>query len=259
MNDILNKKIITNSINNSIECFIYDSIDSTNLESKRIINELKPSSFIVLSEEQTAGRGRLGRSFYSPKYTGIYLSYTHRISNINDSVTNITSLVATVVTKVLENNLKINLGIKWVNDIYYSEKKLSGILVESVIENNCIYLIIGIGINVTTTSFPKEIEEIATSLKGYEISKNRIIIEIVNELYDYLKDDKYLDSKVQSEYMSFYKKHSIVIGKEIEYYEQNSKKNGKVIDINSRGELIVENGNDIDILRTGEITLRVVK
>jgi len=255
----LNSEKIKKNINNNIKVYIYDSIDSTNIECKRIIKNNDYSSFVVLSEEQTQGRGRLGRTFYSPKYSGIYLSYAYKIKAINNSVTNITSLVSTIVVKALEKYIKDKLGIKWVNDIYYNNKKVCGILVESVIYDNKVYLIIGIGINISTVEFPDDIKNIAISLNEYDLSRNELICEIVNNLYEYLDDDKYLTKEAKDEYMSFYKEHSIVIGREVEYTENETVKKAKAIDINNDGELIVEDAeNKKHILRTGEITLRVV-
>ena len=260
MVDKLDFNKIKEELNSNIKAYVLESVDSTNTFSKMIIDSEDKQSFIVVSEEQTNGRGRLGRSFYSPKHNGVYLSFCYKLKELNESVATITTLTACVVTKIIEELIKKELKIKWVNDIYFNDKKVCGILTESKIKDDQCYIIIGIGINVFENSFPKELEDIAIALNEDNVSRNKLIVNISNELYNYLSNDYYLQEKVKKEYIDFYRSHSNVIGKNIIYYVDGYKKNGIAIDVNDKGELIVLNEDKKeDILRTGEITIRVVK
>lgn len=255
VNNLFNKNTIIKNITKNINIeniYIFETIDSTNSYSKAL-NITADHYSLVISHQQTNGRGRLGRNFYSPKSTGIYMSIIYKNKNTINPV-NITSIAAVAVAKAIEKLTNINVKIKWVNDLYIDDKKFCGILTEctnnidtGLIEN----IIVGIGINVSTKSFPNELKDIATSL-NVEVDKNLIISEIVNYLHYYLTHGK--------EYLDLYRSKSMVIGKEVNYYQNDKIFSGKCIGINDEGELIIEKENAvIDVLRTGEITLRLKK
>ncbi len=244
----INKNIKINKI------YLFDEITSTN-EFGKTINNDDGYYDLIISNCQTNGKGRLGRSFYSPSNTGIYMSIVFNNLPNSYNFVNITSITAVVVTKAIEELTGLNIGIKWVNDLYLNDKKIAGILVEGITnsnENITSKIIVGIGINLSTDSFPKELIDIAGSLNS-EISKNMLIGYIVN-YFDY-----YFNSS-KNEYLDIYKSHSIIIGKDIIYYKDNIPHYGKAIDINNNCELVVlDSEGIIDILRTGEISIRVKK
>ncbi len=264
MIDKLDIEYIEKRLNKGIKVFVCETLDSTNNHCKRIINDYNFSKFIVTCEEQTAGKGRLGRSFYSPKYTGIYLSYLVKLKEINQTVTTITSLTSVVITQVLEEMFKVNLKIKWVNDIYYLDKKVCGILAESVCINDDVYLIIGIGINVSTNIFPNDIKDTAISISNSNQSyfkvenlRNELIVRITNKIDDYLENDYYKLENIRKDYMNFYKEHSNVLGREIIFTENGKTKEGYVMGITDNGELVIKSVEEMIVLRTGEITIRL--
>lgn len=159
---------IKNKLNESISVDILDEIDSTNEEAKRRISDGQKEDFVLVARMQTAGKGRKGRSFYSPMDTGIYLTYTHFT---DDSVEQ--SLKTTVATSVIAKNAikeatGLDCGIKWVNDLYLNGKKVCGILCECILkntyDNDKNAIIIGIGINLTTSDYPEDISEKAGSI-----------------------------------------------------------------------------------------------
>ncbi len=163
-----------------IEVLCYPEIDSTNTEAKRLVKSGKKPPFLILAETQSAGRGRLGRSFYSPSNTGIYMSLVLSESLDSDSA-DITSAAAVAVCKAAESLSGKSLGIKPVNDIYLDKKKICGILCESVYDGTpASPVIIGVGMNVSTTLFPEDLPS-AGSL-NCDASREELICEITKEL-----------------------------------------------------------------------------
>lgn len=146
---------------------VHQQIDSTNTEAKKQAMNGAPHGTVILAEEQTAGRGRLGRTFYSPKGTGIYMSMILRPNlHLSQSI-HVTTSVAVAICQVIERLTNQKPQIKWVNDIYLNQQKICGILTEAVTDfesGNVEYLILGIGLNVHTKHFPVELQAIAGSL-----------------------------------------------------------------------------------------------
>ena len=167
---------------NSLKVFRYESIDSTNNEAKRLLKAEK-GDFLVIADEQTAGRGRQGKSFYSPKDTGIYMSLVKRRGEALADAVSATTAAAVAVCRAIEALSDKKPAIKWVNDIYLGSNKIGGILCESVNSGNnrdSAAVIIGIGLNLSTPSFPDDIPN-AASLNA-EIDKNDLIEKTVLEL-----------------------------------------------------------------------------
>lgn len=251
---MLSDKKIKEKLNSKFsgaEVFVFDTIDSTNLFAKREFATAKEHPLIVVANSQTAGRGRMGRNFYSPKDTGIYMSIainTKQVSNI----LSVTAKTAVGVCRALEG-LNLSPKIKWVNDIYINNKKVCGILAEGIVDNeNSIIdgIVIGIGINVSTASFPQEIEDIATSL-GTNEDRNVIISSIVNNVLGVILDDT-------GDFISEYKEKSLVIGKEITCFSATDSFSATAVDVDSNGSLIVklEDGT-FKTISTGEVSIRL--
>lgn len=239
----------------------YESIDSTNNEAKRLIRsgELKDSEYLV-ADMQTAGRGRQGKSFFSPD-TGLYMTVVLPVGQSIDSQVSMTTKTAVAVARSIEKVTGIIPGIKWVNDIYVRGKKCCGILCEAVndYEKGIMeYLIAGIGINIYTSEWPEELRDIAGSLYDEDMSDRFTIIreqlaeEIASELEILIKSD-------DTAFLKYYKDHSVVIGKRIMYLENDIKRFGTAVDIDGNGGLMVvdETDREIKILNSGEITVRM--
>ena len=166
-----------------------ETTPSTNLYLHGVAYEAADRT-VAVANEQTAGRGRLGRSFESPKDTGIYLSYLMKPDVAPQDATTITAWTAVAVCKAIEKACGITPEIKWVNDIVLDKKKVSGILTEMSLESETgriQSIIIGIGINVNEEAgdFPKELRDKATSLKihsGKGHSRARIAAAVIAEL-----------------------------------------------------------------------------
>ena len=140
-----------------------EEIDSTNSELKRLALSGAPSGTALVADRQTAGRGRMGRAFFSPAGSGLYMSVLLRPVSL-ENVGLITTFTAVAVARALRKHGADAL-IKWVNDLMLDGKKVCGILVEGGVYNGQSFAVIGIGINVKSTAFPEELADIATSLE----------------------------------------------------------------------------------------------
>lgn len=262
-NDLLSSEGIRLYLNNKYKdnfIKVYKTIDSTNQEAKKLlIDEEIPHGSVLISEEQTAGRGRFGRNFFSPSKKGIYMSIILRPNIELDSAIHITTSAAVAVCRVIENSTRKFPKIKWVNDIFLNHRKICGILTEAVgnFESGRVEsVVVGIGINFKSAGedFPEDIKNIAGSIfQGEEpnITRNQLVAEILNELFEMCNDLN--DESIMKEYKAL----SFVIGKEVSFMKNNMLRRGKAIDISDDGALIVEFENgEKDYLNSGEISIK---
>lgn len=238
-----------------LDIYVYDEIDSTNLEARRLAEKKLVRPSLILSSFQSAGKGRQGKSFYSPKNTGLYMSLLYPLSGAVYDVVRITAKTSCAVVKGLTPFVKGDLYIKWVNDIYFEERKVCGILVESVTDTdnlNLKALIIGIGINLNTEDFPEDIRQTAGSLHLKDADLNLVAAGILRELLfevDHLQDTTYLKT---------YRERSNVLGKEIYFLEDGEKIYAKALRIDDKGGLVVGLSDGTEkTLDSGEISVRV--
>lgn len=235
----------------TLSVITFDSIDSTNRVAKEFAAENHSLPLLVTAESQTAGRGRLGRSFYSPASTGIYMSLAVGGFSTPADAVFITTAAAVAVTDAIISLTNKTPGIKWVNDIYLEGRKICGILAESQKTEEAFAAIVGIGLNMTTKAFPDEISDIAGSLET-DIPKEQMIARITGNLLDICRNPS------DTSFMERYKSRSILIGKEIKIYTGGEEKSGKAVGISDSGGLIVETGSGRKItLSSGEITVRL--
>ncbi len=145
-----------------------EEVDSTNTRMKEWAQEGAPAGSVLLSERQSAGRGRLGRSFVSPP-GGLYLSYLLRPGLAPEDVGEITAWAAVAVRRALGRCCGFSPEIKWVNDLLWQGKKLCGILCETVLRRDRVEsLVLGVGVNVSTAEgdFPPGLRGTAASLRS---------------------------------------------------------------------------------------------
>ncbi|MEG1479124.1 MAG: biotin--[acetyl-CoA-carboxylase] ligase [Clostridiales bacterium] len=238
--------------NTNIE--ILDTVDSTNTYAKNLALKKAPHHTIISAMEQTAARGRQGRSFFSPKDTGIYMSLILRPQESLDKALLLTVAAAVGVSQAIEEATNISPQIKWVNDIFFNGKKVGGILTEAISDfesNSLEAVIIGIGINLKTQAqdFPPELQPIATSLLIPQLTRNQLIGTIATNIFD-LTENLNPDSLIAA-----YKKRSLVLGKEITFQKNGTTHHATVLDINEKGNLVVKTCKGTEILQSGEITL----
>ena len=163
----------------------FDTLDSTNICAKRMAEEGAPNGTLVIADKQTAGRGRCGRVWETPKGTAIAMTLLMRPNLRPEKASMLTLVMGMAVTRAVNELYSLNCQIKWPNDIVYQGKKLCGILTEMSADMDQIhYVIVGIGINVQMTDFPKEIQNTATSLKlvtGKTLLRNKLLAKVLEE------------------------------------------------------------------------------
>ncbi len=250
-NDVLSVDAVASRLRYDIEVIYYPTIDSTNTQAKRLVSENKQNDMLIIAEEQTAGRGRQGKSFYSPPLTGIYFSLvTHPMAPLQNVVT-ATTAASVAVCRAVERLTDKRPEIKWVNDVYLDGKKICGILTEAVTDfetQTVTSVIIGIGTNIKTFDFPDNVEN-AASL-GVDVKRADLIAEIVNELNKIIRSD-------YREFIDYYRSHSMIIGEKINFIKEGKVTPATAVEIDETGGLVVrlENG-ETTTLRSGEISIR---
>lgn len=248
-----------NPVCNNLEIEVVGSIDSTNAAVREKAINGACEGFTIIANMQTNGKGRRGRTFYSPANTGIYLSILLRPSDCTAAeVVNLTTIAAVAVCEAIEAESDKQAEIKWVNDIYISDKKVCGILTEASInleDDFPEYVILGIGINVSLpeNGFPDDLKNIAGTIftKSQSDGKNRLASEFLNRFMNYYSDFP------NSNYIDEYRKRSLVIGKNIQVDFAGTCKNAKAINIDDHCRLIVEyEDKKTECLSSGEISIK---
>ena len=249
-----------------MKLIVRDILDSTNLEARRIAaaEGAKALPAVVIAQQQTAGRGRLGRSFYSPR-DGLYLSIAIKPDFDITRSGLVTVAAAAATSEAIDEVCCCTTGIKWVNDIYLGDKKVCGILTEANTDfetGQIDSLVTGIGVNTSDKSFPPDLKDIAGSvsakgLTGHE--KALLAAAIVERFIRYTKD--------LTGFMDSYRSRSMVLGKEITVYTGTYRKDptkelggkaARALGIDDNGGLVVEYETGVrETLRSGEVSIRI--
>ena len=237
----------------------YPETNSTNDVAKQLCRQSKGKGSLVAVDFQLAGKGRNGRSFYSPKGKGIYFSVVYELAGSLKNLELISSAAGLAVRDTLYNIFNLDAKIKWPNDILVDGKKICGILCEVVNEgNNPKYVVIGIGLNVEKTDFPDELQYIATSIGNVysgeiELDHNEILVDIVNNLDRYILRSELISGGDCSDIVARLKVHSAVIGEMVRVRTNDTQYDAKVLDIDENGGLIVKGPLDIHTITSGEV------
>lgn len=197
--------------------YILNSVDSTNNYAKELARNGEPGGTVVISDMQTAGKGRMGRSFCSPPKSNIYMSIILRPEIDIESSQLITSCVAAAAASAIDTICGTDTQIKWVNDLFLNGKKICGILTEASVsfESGTLdFAVVGIGINIRSVAnvFPKELLKTATSIQDETeklFDRSEIIAEVITSV------EKYLNELPDRKFLEEYKKRSFIIGKRV--------------------------------------------
>lgn len=238
MKSIATKDGIQKLLNTPIDVEVFDCINSTNLYAKELVKSGKIEDFLIVAREQTCGRGRFDRKFYSPKDCGAYFSLVMQPSNM-DELALLTPMCGVAVVNAIKKTFNKDTQIKWVNDVYFEGKKCVGILCEAVaIEGKIRSVVLGIGVNLCEKDggADEEIKDIISFVgEDNEDQANRLIASIVNEIYALHKN--FDGMQIVKEY----KDNSFLIGKDVEVSVLNkSTCLAKVIDIDENCNLVVK-------------------
>lgn len=240
----------------SYHMLILDEIPSTNTYVKE--HKDLPDHTVVLAKTQTSGRGRMGKTFHSEDQGGLYLSLllTKDLTRYNTDLATLAAALAAAET--LDSKCGVHTRIKWVNDLYLSGRKVCGILTEGSLEfesGTLNSLIIGIGINVNTESFPEELKGIATSL--YEVTEKKFLRSaLIADLLLNLEKHLLMTRENPEKLLRSYKEKMLYLGEDITIHRGNETTSGKLLDLSPQGHLIVESQGKILTLNSGEISIR---
>ncbi len=262
-NDVLSSVGIARYLDNEAKkCRIIakNTVSSTNIVAREMAASGEDELLVVVSKEQTAGKGRMGRSFFSPDGTGLYLSIILRPDFSPEKSMLITTAAAVAACEALEKLGCENPQIKWVNDVFVNGKKVAGILTEASVgleTGKLDYAVLGIGINLYKPhgGFPDNIKDIAGAAFKAEIDdvRNKLAAYFLNSFigyYGFLPENSYSDE---------YIRRSFVIGKDITIIDGEKRERATVLGIDNECRLIVRlyNGSEKH-LSSGEISIRVV-
>ena len=249
---------VLGNIGNDLPIYVYNSIDSTNTKAKELSENGYKGNAVIIADSQTAGRGRMGRSFISDGGKGLYLSILLGKESVRGTGITLTTYMAVIAARVIERLSGADVSIKWVNDLYLNGKKLSGILTEGradPADGSLSYAVCGIGVNLLSQDFDPEVKNIATTLEdetGKQIDVNILAKELIKEFFDNLS------LAGTKEISDEYKRRSFLIGKRVNVIKANTTYPAKVIDINDDCELIVKRDNgEAEALYTGEVSLKI--
>lgn len=253
---MLTEEKIKNSLSElgiDIPLIFYEITDSTNTRAKEFAKsrpESERTPVLFVARSQSAGRGRLGRSFVSCG-GGIYMSLLIYPSELGFDATRATAKAAVSVCRAVDALSDVKTEIKWVNDVYLGGKKLSGILCEGEIDQSgkIAYLVAGMGINVYKNAISEEISDIATSIEHEAKSipdRSLLTAKVVKEFL-------FFDGKLYEEYKS----RSIVIGKSVRVIKPTEQYEATVLDLNDDFSLSLERGGKTERLFTGEVSLKI--
>lgn len=261
--DILSTQGIKKYLSPDIEGMditVLSETESTNAVLREKANEGAKEGCLVLANEQTMGRGRLGRSFYSPKNSGIYMSLLLRPANYSaEHAVRVTTMAAVAMCEAIEKVSDEKASIKWVNDIFVRGKKVCGILTEGSFgfESGMLeYAVLGIGVNIykPEDGFPEDIESIAGAVFDTHQNdvKNRLVSEFLNSFY------RYYTSANQTDYVEQYRRRSFVIGKEVNVIIGSISKPAVVLGIDDECRLQVKHADGTkESYSSGEISIRI--
>ena len=250
-------RLTTTLLGNEVHYFA--SLASTNDEAKKLAAAGCPDGTLVITEEQTGGRGRLSRGWFSPATKGIWFSVVLRPPFLPQDAPKCTLMAAVAINRAIRKLSGIACGIKWPNDILVDGRKLVGILTEMSAEMDAInYIVIGAGINVNLAAadFPPELRTLASSLllaAGEKISRLDLFVLVLAELealYAAVRDQGF------SPVLAAWRQESITLGKPVQVIGLDKTFVGTAVDIDDDGALLVSTPEGLERVVAGDVSIR---
>lgn len=239
-------------------CF-HEETGSTNEDIKQLAREGAANGTLVVADMQTAGRGRRGRTWVSPKGDSVYMSLLLRPECMPNQASALTLVMALAVLEAIEELSPGKSGIKWPNDIVMNGRKVCGILTEMSLEKNAIsYVVIGVGINTNQLFFEDEISATATSLArelGVKIEREQLIGRVLHYFeQEYAVFEKTWDLTGLADR---YNQYLLNRGRQVRVLDPQGEYEGMALGINTEGELLVRkpDGELVEVY-AGEVSVR---
>jgi len=234
----------------------FDSINSTNTEALNQARQGADEGLCIVAKQQTAGRGRHGRTWISEKDAGLYFSLVLRPTIENKFLPLLTLMSAVAVYEVLRKLYKLKPDIKWANDVHIDEKKICGILAEMAETKRGLAVVVGIGINLKTSNFPPELKVIATSIEqetDQKIDSDELLENLTKQLTKYYQilNNENGAEKIRQEWANrstYFRDKSVTVKLE------NESVSGTTCGLEESGALRVETENgEIKIVHAGDV------
>ena len=243
----------------NINIISYEEIDSTNVEVTRLSEQGAPEGTVVVAKAQTAGRGRRGRSWASPKGEALYMSLLLRPSFATDKASALTLVMAIAVRETIGELVQSGCYIKWPNDIVINGKKVCGILTEMTLQGSEIgHVVIGVGVNVNQLDFANELADTATSLR-LETGKAVEQLALLDRVLYYFERnyEVFLRTCDMRELVDKYNQLLVNCGKEVRVLDPKGDFEGVAQGINETGELLVKKySGELVAVYAGEVSVR---
>lgn len=232
----------------------FEKIDSTNTYLKSVAAERR-EGHIVIAGEQSAGRGRLGRSFFSPAGSGVYMSILLKPRFDADKLTYITAAAAVALVEAIEEISKKSADIKWVNDVYIDGKKVAGILTEAVFDGykmKCAVLGVGINVKKPQGGFPDDIKDIAASVFDDPDDEKAasLISSFVKRFF------AYYNKLEEKEYLDTYRKKMLYLSERINVISPAGTYTATLVSVNDDFSINVMTDEEEKRVFSGEISIR---
>ena len=234
---------------------VFPSLPSTNTTLREWASEGAPHGAAVIAEGQTAGRGRLGRAFSSPAGAGLYISLLVRRDLPLEALPLLTPYAAVAAARAIERVAKVEVGIKWVNDLRIGDLKIGGILTEgSLTPGGALdFAIVGIGINLLPGALPPELSGIAAAIGDYTTppAPEDLAAALLDGFYQGLADFS------TGGFMQEYRRRSVVLGRHLEAFDASRHYFGIATAIEDDGALRLSTPEGDLLLRAGEVSIRM--
>ena len=237
---------------------VFSSVDSTNLVCKRMAAEGAPDGTVVIADTQTAGRGRLGRSFQSAQGLGLYLSVLWRPRTAPEEWMALPALGAVAAVRAVAQVCGLAVQIKWPNDIVYDGRKLGGILTESVLLPGQAAVVLGIGINIShrAEDFAGEVRDLAASLEmtaGYRVNRAAVAAALIQEL-DILRREALEQPAL---WLESYREKCLTVGRDVQVIAGGAVRPARALAVDEGyGLTVLYEDGSVKTVRAGEVSVR---
>ena len=236
--------------------FLFDSLDSTNACGKTLADAGIEEGAVVLTDFQTAGRGRNGRSWTSDAGQNLLFSVVLRPTFPKEQATFLTFFSAISIVRALEAELKTPLECKWPNDVLLNGKKFCGILLEnSFQQDKMAYSVVGIGVNVNQKEFSEDLKDRATSLcfeQKQKFDRKRLFQKILSEM------DKLYESVRAGDFqavMEDWNSHCSMFGKQVRVVKSHETLSGTAVGLSPEGGLVVQTSRGTSTVYAGDVSI----
>lgn len=255
---LLDEHVLNRSLNElGWSTQVYDSIDSTNAQAMRLIDGEVALPILVLSEQQTAGRGRRGRKWVSPFAENLYYSLVMRVEGGMRQLEGLSLLVGLAVVSMLRELGIADAGLKWPNDILVGNRKLAGILLELTGDPaDVCHVVIGIGINVNMRS-AAEVDQAWTSMMqqvGQPLDRNQVVASLSRHLHRYLGEHR---EKGFGAFHEEWEANHAWQGRAVTLLAGSTAIEGVVVGVDTVGALRLRIGDQVQVFSGGELSLRL--